>query len=131
MEFRKQEQGFTPLKVNCYNLIDIVNNVVDSFKEYAQTRKINLTLLAGQDDISFYFDKQLIEKALFNLLSNAFKFTPENGSIFVRVKYESMKVSLEISDTGVGINTRELENIFIRFYQIISELESAWPTQKI
>lgn len=117
MEFRKQEQGFTPLKVNYYNLIDIVNNVVDSFKEYAQTRKINLTLLAGQDDISFYFDKQLIEKALFNLLSNAFKFTPENGNIFVRLKYESMKVSLEISDTGVGINAKELENIFIRFYQ--------------
>jgi len=90
MEFRKQEQGFTPLKVNYYNLIDIVNNVVDSFKEYAQTRKINLTLLAGQDDISFYFDKQLIEKALFNLLSNAFKFTPENGNIFVRLKYESI-----------------------------------------
>lgn len=117
MEFRKQEQGFTPLKVNCYNLTTIVNDVVNSFNEYAQTRKINLTLLAGQDDISFYFDKQLIEKALFNLLSNAFKFTPENGSILVRLKYESLKASLEISDTGVGINAKELENIFVRFYQ--------------
>ncbi len=117
MEFRKQEQGFTPLKVNCYNLIEVANNVVDSFKEYAHTRKISLTLLAGQDDISFYFDKQLIEKALFNLLSNAFKFTPENGSILVRLKYENMKAALEISDTGVGISPGELENIFVRFYQ--------------
>lgn len=117
MEFRKQEQGFTPLKVNCYNLTEIVNDVVDSFKEYAQTRKINLSLLAEQNDISFYFDKQLIEKALFNLLSNAFKFTPGNGSILVRLKYENMKITLEVSDTGVGISSGELENIFVRFYQ--------------
>lgn len=117
MEFRKQEQGFTPLKVNRYNFIEIVQDIVGSFMEYAQTRKITLTLLAEQDEISFYFDKQLIEKILFNLLSNAFKFTPENGSILVRITHENKKVSLEVSDTGVGIHADELENIFVRFYQ--------------
>lgn len=117
MEFRKQEQGFTTLKVTQCNFVDHINEIVSSFKEYAQSRNVSLNFIAGQENITFYFDKRLIEKALFNLLSNAFKFTPEKGSILVRISYEKEKVTLEVIDTGVGIQTNELDNIFIRFYQ--------------
>jgi signal transduction histidine kinase/ligand-binding sensor domain-containing protein/AraC-like DNA-binding protein/ActR/RegA family two-component response regulator len=117
MEFRKQEQGFTTPKVSLYNLSALVCDVTDSFKEYAQTRQINLNCFPQVSNVTFYFDKQLIEKVLFNLLSNAFKFTPAGGCIRVQLTATATEAIVDISDTGVGIDAKELTNIFDRFYQ--------------
>lgn len=117
MEFRKQEQGFTPLKVNFYNLTDLVNDIALTFKDYAHSRKISLNVILEEEDISFYFDRQQMEKALFNLLSNAFKFTPEQGSITLKAFREYNKASVEVIDTGIGIHAKDLNEIFVRFYQ--------------
>jgi signal transduction histidine kinase/DNA-binding response OmpR family regulator len=117
IEFRRQEQGITPLKVNRNNLVELMVGVTDAFREYAQTRKISLNRFAEQPEICFMFDRQLMERALFNLLSNAFKFTPENGTISVHLKQLGKQALIEVSDTGIGIDADELEHIFEHFYQ--------------
>lgn len=117
LEFRKQEQGFLPLRVSYGNLIALINDICLSFKDYAHSRKITLNIIMQEEEIGFYFDKQQIEKAIFNLLSNAFKFTPAEGSITVSVRKGENRAYIDIADTGTGINQEELDKIFLRFYQ--------------
>lgn len=117
MEFRKQEQGFLKLHVNYNNIVNLVNEISLSFKEYADTRKINLKVKTSDEDISFYYDSRQMEKVLFNLLSNAFKFTPDNGNITIEINKNADKVQIKVIDTGIGISSKEINKIFDRFYQ--------------
>lgn len=117
MDFRKQEQGFLKLHVSYNNIVSLVNEISLSFKEYADTRKIALNVETNDEDISFYYDSRQMEKVLFNLLSNAFKFTPDNGSIVIEITKSNDKVQIKVTDTGIGISPKEINKIFDRFYQ--------------
>lgn len=117
MDFRKQEQGFLKLHVSSNNIVSLVNEISLSFKEYAEARKITLNVETADEDISFYYDSQQMEKVLFNLLSNAFKFTPDSGNITISINKSNEQVEIKITDTGIGINQKEISKIFERFYQ--------------
>lgn len=118
LEFRKQELGHMKLKVNEHDFVDFSNMIFESFKEHAERQEIKYKLVCYQDKIPLWFDARQLEKVFFNLLSNAFKFTPKGGSIYVLINKESQNLSIKVIDSGPGMPKEYLEKIFDRFYQV-------------
>jgi len=117
LDFRKQEQGYLQLKVSQQNIIKFIDEIVLTFKEYAEHRKIALTFSHEEPSINIWFDLNQMEKVIYNLLSNAFKFTPDGGEISVEIKVEGIWVNIIVSDNGSGIEAKDKTKIFDRFYQ--------------
>lgn len=119
LDFRKQEQGYTKLKVRKIELVDYITDIYNVFKDYASTKNINFKFNTQINDISVYVDPEYFRKAIYNILSNAFKYTPKGGSISINIKQlNNNSVTVEIKDTGIGISDEYLDKIFDRFYQV-------------
>ncbi len=119
LDFRKQENGKLKLKVAEGNIVKFLGEIILSFQEYARIKKIDLSFNASQQEIKLWYDRNELEKVFFNLLSNAFKFTPEHGKINVSIHDKSPEeVSIIFEDSGHGISTDHLDKIFDRFYQV-------------
>lgn len=141
MDFRKQESGKMQLRAAEGNIAIFIKEISLAFSELARKQKINCYFKTINDDISLWFDRQLLEKVFFNLLSNAFKNTQENGEIRIIInlkKREELKndncytafstgsnteefVEIIISDNGKGISEENLIKIFDPFYQVYDE----------
>lgn len=93
---------------------------MESFYSLARKRDIKLTLatMSANRPMPIAVDAEKIERVFFNLLSNAFKYTPDNGSITVSYDYDEKNLTFTVADTGEGISERDLGNIFDRFYQV-------------
>lgn len=124
MEFRKIEKGAQDnLNIMYCNLADLVNNVAGFFQPMADSRNIDYSVDCGQEPVMAFFDQEKIEKVIFNLLSNAFKYTADNGKIAVGVKKINNNsgnpvVLIEVTDNGVGIAKEFHEKVFERYFQI-------------
>jgi DNA-binding response OmpR family regulator/two-component sensor histidine kinase len=131
MEFRKIDSGSLKLKASYGNLSEFAKNVADSFKEYAKQTKVNLIFHSEPKSINLYFDTDKLEKILYNLLSNAFRFTPEGGKVELKVSEaeeddigssvpfnNDQLVKITVSDSGKGIPAKDVKYIFERFYQV-------------
>lgn len=125
LDFRKMEEHELKLHESKGELVSFVKEVSDSFKDLAERKKIDFVFKSGMDQLHTSFDHDKIERMLFNLLSNAFKFTLEGGQI--RLELEKLEndaseqsktwVSIKVSDTGIGIPKDKKEKIFERFFQ--------------
>ena len=127
LDFRKYENGKLELVKTPMNLQAQLQEWSHSFQTLALKKHIHFTLNMdesnGRTDGLIVLDAEKMERIYFNLLSNAFKFTPENGTITVTlsalIKEEGRKyVRLVVSDTGSGISAQHIRHIFDRFYQI-------------
>ncbi len=129
MDFRKLEINKLKVKAQEINIVDFVKEIVSYFAEEALNKKIDLKVTHNTEDLIAWVDKSMIEKIIFNLLSNAFKVTPEEGEIEVRIdsnfcaevyNKENVQNSFEIQvrDTGPGLEKEQLSKIFERFYQV-------------
>lgn len=117
MDFRKTESGKMQLHV-CENEINaFAEDVFFSFNEVALANNINYTFERLKEPLAVYFDADQLEKVLFNLLSNAFKFTPKNGTISIRLTQNEQHVEIAVIDDGVGIPPESQQDIFTDFYQ--------------
>jgi signal transduction histidine kinase/ligand-binding sensor domain-containing protein/DNA-binding response OmpR family regulator len=105
-----------PVSINFYNLC---NDVFACFTEQARSKKIKYQLLCDEEvqKIRINADREKIEIALFNVLSNAFKYTPAGGEIIFSVQEESSQLKVNIADSGPGIPAAEGDKLFERFYQ--------------
>jgi signal transduction histidine kinase/ligand-binding sensor domain-containing protein/DNA-binding response OmpR family regulator len=110
------EAGKLKLQVKEENLVRLVNGYFQSFESLAKQKNIRLEFHADQEEILAYVDQDKMEKVLYNLLSNAFKFTPEGGRVAVTVGGQR-SAFISITDTGPGISPAHLPHIFDRFYQ--------------
>lgn len=148
MDFQKKENGVMKLKISENDFVGFSAEMVMFFRELALSRGINFEYRHSLESASGWFDKDLMEKVYFNLLSNAFKNTPDGGTIDVNldlVSLELLKSSnpkraetysdetisyfiLEIRDSGIGIDEEELENIFTPFYQVAQNDHSSSGT---
>ncbi len=117
LDLRKSDSGLMKLKVAEGNIIKFVNEIVIAFQSMAAHDHIELEFVPEKDPILVWYDRDQMEKVLFNLLSNAMKFTPKSGQVSVRVGEKDGWVYLSVQDTGVGIAEEDLKHIFDRFYQ--------------
>ncbi|MDX8341006.1 two-component regulator propeller domain-containing protein [Draconibacterium sp. IB214405] len=124
LEFRKIEKGIPDsLYIQHCNLAKLLREVYNFFQPLADSRQINYTLNISPDNIMAYFDPDKMEKIIFNLLSNAFKYTPDNSAISIKLferttMANSSEVIIEVEDSGVGIAKEYQEKIFERFFQV-------------
>ena len=100
------------------NIIPLLKGLVLSFTSLAERKKITLQLNTIEENLNVYIDKEKVEKIITNLLSNAFKFTPEGGKIDFTVEKMINEAEIRISDNGIGIPKERIDKIFDRFYQV-------------
>lgn len=117
LEFRQQEAGHANLKVAEGDFAKFVRETALSFHAFAEQRQIDFSLTPSADPIRIWFDSEKMEKVLFNLLSNAFKFTPDGGVISVQLSDSSDTVCLVVENSGKGISPEDLPFIFDRFHK--------------
>ncbi|WP_461631924.1 substrate-binding domain-containing protein [Labilibaculum euxinus] len=125
MDFRKMENEKMQMKISKNDINQFIKEISDSFQELANKKHINYSYLSTIQKEYLYFDTDKLDKILFNLLSNAFKFTPEQGEITVHLENSNhefnkeMKdcVKISVVDSGCGISEPDLKNVFQRFYQ--------------
>lgn len=117
LDFRKQEQGHMKIKVCEQNIVDFLYENYLLFREYAVHKEIDFKFNKTNDTIRVWYDAKQIQKVVNNLLSNAFQYTPGGGEIALSVRKGNHEVIVEVSDSGCGIESKDLDKIFDRFYQ--------------
>ncbi|MDB5120114.1 MAG: hypothetical protein JWN56_1332 [Sphingobacteriales bacterium] len=118
MDFRKAETGHMKLYISPDNIIKFTKEIYLSFQNLAISRNISYSFESDIESIELFFDKDQLEKVLFNLLSNAFKFTPDEGQISVSVIRDSDFVKIKVTDNGKGIPPESQDKLFSNFYQV-------------
>ena len=117
LDFRKVEDQKFNLRVSKTNIYTFSNNIFKEFEREAIRRNIEFKLIAIATDLEIYFDRSLMDKVYFNLLSNAFKFTPDNGKITIELKELQNSIQIKFSDSGIGIPDKELDSVFKPFFK--------------
>jgi signal transduction histidine kinase/DNA-binding response OmpR family regulator len=117
LDFRKLEMRELRLYTSMGDIVSFVKEVSCSFTDMAGAKHIHFNFTASIESLQISFDPDKIERILFNLLSNAFKFTPEHGSIQVLIAQEENFVSIRVKDSGIGIPAEDQDKIFERFFQ--------------
>ena len=126
LDVRKIDKGQLDIRCSETDLVAFVSEVAEAFREQAEQRQITLQVVPEQAQLPVWIDRNHFDKVLVNLLSNAFKYTPEAGTITIRIASgcdarESGPLhryaSITVADTGVGLDEKEFEKIFDRFYQ--------------
>jgi signal transduction histidine kinase/DNA-binding response OmpR family regulator len=118
LDLSKLESGNMKLQAVPLHVIPLLKALVLSFASYAERKRITLTFDATENELAAYIDKDKLEKIITNILSNAFKFTPEGGRIEVEATRVKDHLTVRISDTGIGIPADKIPKIFDRFYQV-------------
>ncbi|MCA0232699.1 MAG: response regulator [Bacteroidetes bacterium] len=117
LDLSKLEAGKMDMQLQRSDLAQFLNYLFASFESLGQNKKIIFQYEQSQLSYIADFDQDKIEKIVTNLLSNAFKFTPPNGRVQVRVDYQKTQLLLKVQDFGIGIDPQRLPRIFDRFYQ--------------
>ena len=117
LTFRKLATDHEPLDMVKGNLVEFLQEIFLPFKDTANRRNIDFKFYSESSEIEACFDQDKLEKVFFNLLSNAFKFTPDNGKIEMTIDQDDQQVIIKVKDTGVGIDPDNQEQIFKRFYE--------------
>ncbi|WP_307382835.1 hybrid sensor histidine kinase/response regulator transcription factor [Chitinophaga terrae (ex Kim and Jung 2007)] len=124
LDFRKIEVQEMKLHPSVGDIVRFTSDICFSFNDIAGKKNIHLSFTSDVDNLEVYFDKDKVEKILLNLISNAFKYTHENGSVTVSLQYTMQPdmeregtIVLEVKDTGIGIPEDQHEKIFHRFFQ--------------
>jgi signal transduction histidine kinase/ligand-binding sensor domain-containing protein/DNA-binding response OmpR family regulator len=119
LDFRKMEvQEFT-LQLSKGDMVKFTKDIVASFSDISEKKEIDLSCNSNTESLEMFFDKDKLEKILFNLLSNAFKYTPARGKVVVEVKHEPGQANmvLTVKDSGIGIPPQSRDKIFERYFQ--------------
>jgi len=140
IDFRKMETGHMHLKVSRGDIIPFVSDIKSAFDELALRHKIQYTFKSNTSSFQAYFDLEKLDKIIYNLLSNAFKCTPDRGKIVVAIHItregennsphseepdysfgiplKENFIEISVEDTGPGIASERIPHIFDRFYQV-------------
>ncbi|MGB5262539.1 MAG: two-component regulator propeller domain-containing protein [Lutimonas sp.] len=118
MDLAKLEAGKMKLYKEQENIVLYLKNLFFSFESIAEKKDIDLIFRSAENDIQVVFDLEKMSKVMTNLVSNAIKFTEENGTIELRLKRnDNDSLTILLIDSGIGISEKDLPHIFDRFYQ--------------
>lgn len=133
LDLSKIDAGSMKLKIQYLDVNKVIRSIARSFLPLAERNDMRYTLEIPEEPLSCFFDRDKLEKILMNLLSNAFKYTPEKGSVTCQVMCspglqgtDTRFLEIKITDTGLGIPCEQLQKIFDRFYQV----EEGWKKEK-
>lgn len=118
VDLSKMDSGVFKLNLRNENIVEIVENIVQSVVGYTNERGVNITFDTDTEEKIIACDAIKIERIILNFISNAIKFTNVNGNIFVNVMDKGDFVEIAIRDTGVGIDKENLDLIFKKYYQV-------------
>jgi len=120
MDFRKAEKGSMKIYCEQQDIVSFCFDIYESFRGIAVEKKIDYKFVLNINTALLYFDKNQMEKVIYNLLSNAFKFTSKNGKITLAVeqKEDSDSIEIKVKDNGIGIPENRKKKIFKNFFQL-------------
>jgi len=127
LDLSKLEKGKAKLRCQNGDLVIFLKGIVNSFASIAERKKICLQVVSDASEIQTYFDRDVFEKIFYNLLSNAFKFTPYGGSIEVKINQLGSEsgnhpankyCKISIKDSGTGISENDLPKVFNKFFTV-------------
>jgi len=127
LDVSKLESGGTKLRASPGDLMEFVRGIASAFAGVAERKGIAFKVEGPEASADVWFDPDALEKVIANLLSNAFKFTPERGGILVSVEVGEDLARVRVSDSGPGIPAEHLPHIFDRFYQVDETNTRAQP----
>jgi signal transduction histidine kinase/DNA-binding response OmpR family regulator len=119
IDFRKIELDKMKVCASEQDIVSFIQEIVQSYKSVAQKRGIDLRLITNERQMPVWIDTTMLDKVIFNLLSNAFKFTKDNGYIHVYVskKEDTNEATIKVEDNGVGMSEDAIKHAFEIFYQ--------------
>jgi signal transduction histidine kinase/DNA-binding response OmpR family regulator/ligand-binding sensor domain-containing protein len=124
LDFRKLDVKKDVLNLSVGDIVGFIRDICYSFTDMANQKAINFSFSASVSELSMEFDQEKIKKIVTNLISNAFKFTPDRGkidvslSIIQKLNEENKILKISVSDSGIGIPEKDIEKIFERFYRV-------------
>ncbi len=136
MDLRKIDNEKMYLQAGLFDIVSFTRNIKEAFDEIAKQKQIEFTLESEIDGELIYFDRDKVDKILFNLLSNAFKFTSALGTVAIIIRKvihsfnggdEKDAIEIEIRDNGPGISEKNISRIFERFYQAEEQQGNVYP----
>lgn len=117
MDLSKVREGKLTLQAAPMDIVSWTRIIFSSFDSQAEMKQLTYTFSAPEDEVELYVDKEKYQQIVANLLSNAFKFSPEGSQLIVRITAEKEQVTVAIEDRGPGISQEELPHIFDAYYQ--------------
>lgn len=130
LDFRKIQNKKMGLTIEYRDIIIMLHNIMDNFRLLSEEKNINFSLQTTLPSVFLWIDSDKFEKIIFNLLSNAFKYTPDNKSITLIVMESGQFVSIAVKDEGIGIPKDKVSSIFERF-TIVSKENDMQPSSGI
>lgn len=125
MDFRKLGSHRMQVRAGEHNLVAFVKEIMAAFERIASKHKIDFQLIAAEAEVMVWFDATMLDKVIFNLLSNAFKFTPDKGRVYLYIRTpDAGHVQIMVEDNGIGMTEAEVAHVFEVFYQA----ESSYKT---
>lgn len=117
IDITKFDSGFSELQLKKCNLVSFVEGIISSVIPYIENKNIKVTFDTDKEDIYLLIDPSKMERVILNIMSNAIKFTPKGGEIFVSIKCTDT-IDISIRDSGIGMGEEKMKTIFERFSQV-------------
>jgi len=114
----KLDAGYFLCSLKNWNIVNVVEDICLSVAKYIENRDIKLTFDTEIEEKMIACDADMVERIMLNLISNAVKFTPKGGSIFVNISEHEDKITISVKDTGIGIPDNMKDSIFEKFIQV-------------
>lgn len=120
IDMERQSVDYAELAISKVDVVAFCKEVASLFKDLASSRNIDYSFICAEKDLWGYFDAIKIEKVLFNLIGNAFKFTSAGGYVKVGVEDDVNNFSIYVEDSGIGISEANRKKIFERYYRVLN-----------
>ncbi len=131
MDFRKLEQQQFSLQAAQGNIVKFLREIYLSFTEHARVGDYHYDFTTCDEEILVYYDRNKLERVFYNLISNAFKFTPKGGTISIHIDQTEDEIFVKIKDTGMGVGEQDQQKIFERFYEGSKVIKDAVVNEKM
>ncbi len=122
LDISRIESGRVEMNITKCNLAATIENIHDLLTPQIKDKQINWSTAIDNNLPQVHADVRQIERVFINLISNAIKFTPQNGTISIKAFYDDQNITIEISDTGIGISQKDVARLFDEFYRVENEI---------